>query len=708
MAAEIGDTRLVKQMASYLRHKGLKSMRDDGFALVDDVASVCHVDVEDVLEVAELPGKQRFQIFDDRGQRWIRATYGHSLKKVSLASGSLYRELRKPLDILVQAVTSDMIPLILAKGLQRNGRPHLLFVGSDNGSALQTAFQESATSLVYIDMAEAMRAGIIFHSTPDGLIVSEGLSSGKGRKTSKVGTIPPEFIKKIAKRFSPQEQEPARTSASGSAESAEAKAGGTSGSRAKLKNKKLADTIASEGDHLAEALPTSWAELHAQPLSQAQRDFLQTIQSRQASSREGRDSQQPVHQQKQDLSAARGVQNQRLQTPQQHQDKTQFEAISQQQQYNQQHDFNQQYHQQHNQHHHQVEPPQSQRLLQQVQTPQMQIQQPLQEFQASRPQQAPEQVLKQLAEHQAKLHELAQQVGQLPLQDRAQHLPFLAQTLQHQQSSLQDVVQQHLEQVKQQQQQQQGAQQGVPPINVELLQNMHTQNVITGTMLQRLQETQAHGVQNMQNMHSMQNVHNASLQSSMASKAFMMQNVQSSLQGAPDFQQSQQMQPAQCLPMQAQQATQFNAGHPSIPSMPPTQEQQAMQFNRGYSSMLEQQGMHFNGAHPGQGTSMQFNGVHAQHAACGYGQKPLGNWQEPMPPAGQESQQAPGHWGQGQAPRIQMQASQRQAHHGMGLLTAIRQEPDVDTQALNLLTSMCQDDDTVKARGLLESMMYRR
>ena len=40
---------------------GRRTMQSDGYALVEDLAHLCHVDPPQILEVTQMPGKQRFQ-----------------------------------------------------------------------------------------------------------------------------------------------------------------------------------------------------------------------------------------------------------------------------------------------------------------------------------------------------------------------------------------------------------------------------------------------------------------------------------------------------------------------------------------------------------------------------------------------------------------------------------------------------------------------
>ncbi|CAE7428923.1 Trpt1 [Symbiodinium sp. CCMP2456] len=201
------EGRLMKQMAAFLRHKGLRSMQSDGYALVDDLAKACHADPEDVLEAARTPGKQRFQTLNDGSRFWIRATHGHSLKSVDATKGGLYTEIKNALPLLVHAVAGDSLPIILANGISRNGKPHMLFADSDEEPVLSLGFQDSCNILVYINMAKALFAGIPFSRAPDGMVVSPGITERRRRKTEKIGTIPADFILRVVHRYGASREE---------------------------------------------------------------------------------------------------------------------------------------------------------------------------------------------------------------------------------------------------------------------------------------------------------------------------------------------------------------------------------------------------------------------------------------------------------------------------------------------------------------------
>ncbi|CAE7374100.1 TRPT1 [Symbiodinium natans] len=83
----------------------------------------------------------------------------------------------------------------------------MLFADSDEESVLSLGFQDSCNILVYINMAKAIFAGIPFSRAPDGMVVSPGITEKRRRKTEKIGTIPADFILRVANRYGASREE---------------------------------------------------------------------------------------------------------------------------------------------------------------------------------------------------------------------------------------------------------------------------------------------------------------------------------------------------------------------------------------------------------------------------------------------------------------------------------------------------------------------
>ncbi|KIW06180.1 uncharacterized protein PV09_02663 [Verruconis gallopava] len=146
---------------------------------------------------------------DDPSQWLIRANQGHSIKvdeEGLMEPITLDGEIPS---IVVHGTTSKAWPLILSSGgLKKMSRNHIHFAaGLPAGFASVTAAQEagnnankepvisgmrnSSNILIYIDIAKALKSGIKFWKSANGVILSEGNESGQ---------IPIEYFKQVEDR----------------------------------------------------------------------------------------------------------------------------------------------------------------------------------------------------------------------------------------------------------------------------------------------------------------------------------------------------------------------------------------------------------------------------------------------------------------------------------------------------------------------------
>jgi len=176
--------KLSKALSACLRHRGPRSMRPDGFAPLPDVCRSVGASAERILELCRpLPGeKVRFELREEGVGCWIRATHGHSDRRVHDAAA--HQQIFQPLGVLVHGTHANCVASILQAGLKSMGRKHVHFVDSDSDADILQGFRAGCDSLVYVDMADAMLCGLDFFRTPDGMIVSPGVN----------GVVPPRCI----------------------------------------------------------------------------------------------------------------------------------------------------------------------------------------------------------------------------------------------------------------------------------------------------------------------------------------------------------------------------------------------------------------------------------------------------------------------------------------------------------------------------------
>jgi len=162
-------------------------MRPDGFAPLLDVSRIVRVREDRIREVCTpaLGEKQRFELLQEGGTTWIRATHGHSDPRVTEAAA--HRPLYMALATLVHGTHAANMDSILKEGLRSMGRRHIHFIDSDTPEAVAQGFREQCDRLLYVDMAAAIVCGMEFFRAPDGTVVSQGFN----------GVVPPKFILKV-------------------------------------------------------------------------------------------------------------------------------------------------------------------------------------------------------------------------------------------------------------------------------------------------------------------------------------------------------------------------------------------------------------------------------------------------------------------------------------------------------------------------------
>jgi len=81
------DTKISRSLAKLLRHSGFKEgliFREDGYTFLDDLLNHVYMTnskttLEDISRIVENNDKKRFQLLEENGKTFIRATQGHSM-----------------------------------------------------------------------------------------------------------------------------------------------------------------------------------------------------------------------------------------------------------------------------------------------------------------------------------------------------------------------------------------------------------------------------------------------------------------------------------------------------------------------------------------------------------------------------------------------------------------------------------------------------
>jgi len=188
--------RLSKALSWLLRHNAEKegfTFLDGGFLPVEDVlkhkrfcgGGYTQADVEIV--VAECQ-KQRFTLKNnEQGQLLIRANQGHSIASVEVE----LEEIKDPAEVpvVIHGTYLKCWESIKTTGLNRMKRNHIHFSAGEPGEdGVISGMRKSADLKIYLDLTDAMAAGLRFFRSANNVILSPG---------NEEGAIPIKFFLKV-------------------------------------------------------------------------------------------------------------------------------------------------------------------------------------------------------------------------------------------------------------------------------------------------------------------------------------------------------------------------------------------------------------------------------------------------------------------------------------------------------------------------------
>ena len=166
------------------------------------------VTVEEIKMAVDTDEKQRFKLWQDEdldGKIFIRANQGHSKpppregeeekekekeKKtaaVILDDEKMMTRITTPLPVCVHGTNKDAWKKIKNTGLRPMGRLHIHFACEGPGKKPISGMRENSQVKIFVDMERAMKDGIEFFLSDNGVILSRG----------KDGVIAPEYFAKV-------------------------------------------------------------------------------------------------------------------------------------------------------------------------------------------------------------------------------------------------------------------------------------------------------------------------------------------------------------------------------------------------------------------------------------------------------------------------------------------------------------------------------
>ncbi|KAJ2612038.1 tRNA 2'-phosphotransferase [Coemansia sp. RSA 1365] len=193
------DVRASKLISYLLRHGAVKEglkLRDDGSILVSELLAfprLQSMSFEKLSQIVDTDNKKRYVLFQEsQGSAepvwYIRATQGHTLEVKQLPLVKITPE-NIP-DCIVHGTMKSKLPLIMKSGLSRMARTHIHFAtGLPSNKAVISGMRTTADAFIYIDKAMAMKDGIEFYLSENGVVLSEGLD--------KSGVIPSSYFEKV-------------------------------------------------------------------------------------------------------------------------------------------------------------------------------------------------------------------------------------------------------------------------------------------------------------------------------------------------------------------------------------------------------------------------------------------------------------------------------------------------------------------------------
>jgi len=183
-----------KTLTWLLRHSAWQEglyIDEEGFVLVKEILDYMNYYEPKTLNFTRLKqivddnDKKRFLMEKSSDGQWkIRANQGHTMKRVK----KLQLELVKSCPVCIHGTYFKSWKLIVATGLSRMGRNHIhMCTGIPGSSKVISGMRYSAQVAIYINVAKAIKNGIKFFKSSNGVILSSGDSKGY---------IRPQFFKK--------------------------------------------------------------------------------------------------------------------------------------------------------------------------------------------------------------------------------------------------------------------------------------------------------------------------------------------------------------------------------------------------------------------------------------------------------------------------------------------------------------------------------
>eukprot|EP01017_Pseudomicrothorax_dubius_P022755 TRINITY_DN2457_c0_g2_i2.p1 TRINITY_DN2457_c0_g2~~TRINITY_DN2457_c0_g2_i2.p1 ORF type:complete len:463 (-),score=123.38 TRINITY_DN2457_c0_g2_i2:110-1498(-) len=193
------EVKISKTLSYLLRHGALEnglSLRKDGYVPVDEILALKKLKslgcgLAELKEVVATNEKKRFELTNEEGKLYIRATQGHTIKTIE--DDLLLKEITNPEDIplVVHGTFYSFWEPIRAEGLKTMSRNHIHFAKGYPGDKGVISGMRNTTNLyIEVDVEKAMKDGIRFYRSTNDVILSSGVNR----------VIPPKYFKLVRHR----------------------------------------------------------------------------------------------------------------------------------------------------------------------------------------------------------------------------------------------------------------------------------------------------------------------------------------------------------------------------------------------------------------------------------------------------------------------------------------------------------------------------
>lgn len=193
-----------RKMISFLRHKPIDTLVNVGSILYEvNTNFLKHfgiLSITDFIHIVKSDKKRRFAVFLNTNSTnenyWVAAAQGHSgnVSRISVIENYLFERVTD-IPYLWHGTTSKFVSSIVMNGLSRCSRFHIHMIGPNSEEELYeynrnavSGYRACSDVLIRVDVNEAMKSGIIFYKSLNGVYLSSGNATG---------IIPAQFLKVI-------------------------------------------------------------------------------------------------------------------------------------------------------------------------------------------------------------------------------------------------------------------------------------------------------------------------------------------------------------------------------------------------------------------------------------------------------------------------------------------------------------------------------